>query len=348
MSRRPHRVRLATRAAILACALSALAGCSGTIRGKIPTLEAKIEQARETGAPWCAAAAFAAAEANLDFAITESRFGTNAEAAVFFDRAEMALAEATAKSTGCENDLDGDAIPDVRDGDPYRAEDYDGWEDEDGIPDYDNDGDGLLDEDDGCPDSPEDFDDHHDMDGCPDIDNDRDDVPDALDQCPGAREDIDGFQDQDGCPDPDNDADGIPDEIDKCPNVAETFNGILDDDGCPDVKPSSLKIVVGPDIAFSGRSTRLSRGDIDALQNFAVQLFANPELSVRVEAHVDPSNDPDQDVIVTQKRADAVRDALIGAGVEEERVIAIGFGGEKPIGTRNENNRVLLVIFQAR
>ena len=81
------------------------------------------------------------------------------------------------------SDMDGDGIPDYKDGAPTEAEDIDGYEDENGIPDYDNDGDGINDIDDDCPLNPEDIDGFMDDDGCPDIDNDNDgaiDYPDDF------------------------------------------------------------------------------------------------------------------------------------------------------------------------
>ncbi len=131
-----------------------------------------------------------------------------------------------------DNDLDG--IPDVDDKCPNEPEDIDGFEDQDGCPDLDNDQDGIPDTKEGCPFEPEDMDGFEDEDGCPDIDNDQDGIVDPLDACPDQAEDFDGFEDQDGCPDLDNDKDGIPDALDKCPNQAETYNGYMDDDGCPD------------------------------------------------------------------------------------------------------------------
>jgi len=98
----------------------------------------------------------------------------------------------------------------------------------------DSDGDGIPDDVDQCPDIPEDKDGFQDEDGCPDYDNDNDGIYDAQDMCPNAPEDYDGFQDQDGCPDLDNDGDGIPDKLDKCPNTPEDIDGYQDDDGCPD------------------------------------------------------------------------------------------------------------------
>ena len=143
-------------------------------------------------------------------------------------------------------DSDNDGIPDSIDKCPMVPEDWDGFEDQDGCPDYDNDKDGIADSVDECPDDPEDYDGFKDKDGCPDPDNDRDGICDpwvadqhredqyakictGVDKCPNLPEDFDGFEDQDGCPDYDNDLDGVPDSLDRCPNEP----GPADNQGCP-------------------------------------------------------------------------------------------------------------------
>ncbi|HEY6626994.1 MAG TPA: OmpA family protein [Ignavibacteriaceae bacterium] len=73
----------------------------------------------------------------------------------------------TVDERGCPLDSDGDGIPDVKDLCPTEAEDFDGFEDEDGCPDLDNDGDGILDVNDLCPNEAEDFNGSEDEDGCP-------------------------------------------------------------------------------------------------------------------------------------------------------------------------------------
>src|SRR5215211_609085 len=62
-------------------------------------------------------------------------------------------------------DSDNDGIGDNADRCPRKAEDYDGFQDDDGCPDSDNDRDGVPDERDECPDEPEGR--YGDGDGCP-------------------------------------------------------------------------------------------------------------------------------------------------------------------------------------
>ncbi len=143
---------------------------------------------------------------------------------------------------GCPDyDNDQDGVPDDVDRAPTLPEDRDGFEDDDGIPDPDNDQDGIPDFADACPDLAEDMDGYQDDDGCPEeiSDRDGDGIPDAEDDCPDEAEDRDGYRDGDGCPEPDNDLDGIADPLDDCPDLAEDYDGVDDGDGCPDPMPES-------------------------------------------------------------------------------------------------------------
>lgn len=82
-------------------------------------------------------------------------------------------------------------------------------------------------------DAREDFDGFDDEDGCPDYDDDRDDVPVWDDTCPEKW----GPPANRGCPYPDGDDrdnDGRPDLTDRCPDEPETINAFVDGDGCKD------------------------------------------------------------------------------------------------------------------
>jgi OmpA-OmpF porin, OOP family len=234
---------------------------------------------------------------------------------------------------GCPDpDNDNDGIPDINDPCPNAAEDGKGKRPHDGCPSTseDSDGDGVPDAIDKCPDDPEDRDGFQDDDGCPDPDNDADGVPDSFDNCPNDAEDNDGFEDEDGCPDPDNDKDGFPDTVDKCPNEPETLNGIKDDDGCPDagaaiVRLAPGRIEVDERLAFStvGGKTTLKPSALKAVGLVALVMKGHTEIKkLRVEVRADGATPAE-----TQRRADAIRDALVAKGVEAARITPVGAGG---------------------
>jgi OmpA-OmpF porin, OOP family len=133
------------------------------------------------------------------------------------------------------HDADSDGVDDDIDECPDLPEDRDGFEDDDGCPDFDNDDDGVPDAQDQCPKQKEDEDGFQDDDGCPDADNDRDAVPDAKDACPDQPGPHRADPKTSGCPDVDGDKDGISDAADRCPNDPEDTDGFQDEDGCPDL-----------------------------------------------------------------------------------------------------------------
>ncbi len=262
---------------------------------------------------------------------------------------------------GCpETDNDGDGVLDVADACPDVAEDKDGIADEDGCPEEetDTDGDGVPDSRDACPQLAEDLDNFQDDDGCPEPDNDGDGLLDTVDTCPNAAEDFDGVQDTDGCPEDsvDTDGDGIPDGIDKCPRVAEVINGLDDTDGCPDegkVRLTSERIEILETILFFTAEARIrpeSFGVLDAVRDV---LASNTEIQrIRVEGHTDSQGGNTYNQDLSERRALAVRDYLIAAGVSPTRLLARGFGEDYPVAPnsaeagRQQNRRVEFVILQ--
>lgn len=232
---------------------------------------------------------------------------------------------------GCPDlDDDKDKVPDDTDKCRNAAEDLDNFEDEDGCPDPDNDNDGILDTADRCPNGPEDKDGFKDTDGCPDPDNDLDQVNDELDKCSRLAEDRDGFKDDDGCPDPDNDEDGVLDSADKCSTQAETINGDADEDGCPEPKAQSLvqwqgdRVVIEKLVRFTAGRADISK-ELNAQLKMAAQLIRGhaPLELIIIEAYGDRSGDSsDAATQLADKRATAVKQALVAAGLPADRITA--------------------------
>jgi OmpA-OmpF porin, OOP family len=201
------------------------------------------------------------------------------------------------------------------------------------VVDKDTDGDGIPDSSDKCPNEPEDKDGFQDEDGCPDPDNDGDGILDKDDKCPNEPEDKDGFQDEDGCPDPDNDGDGIPDTNDKCPNEPETVNGYQDSDGCPDEVPAALKKFTGviQGINFKTGSASITKDSHKVLDKAVQVLVDYPDVRMEVGGHTDNVGKEEFNKELSQKRAESVKEYLVGKGISSDRLTAVGYGMEKPL-----------------
>ncbi len=199
--------------------------------------------------------------------------------------------------------------------------------------DKDTDGDGIPDSIDKCPNEPEDKDGFQDEDGCPDPDNDGDGILDKDDKCPNEPEDKDGFQDEDGCPDPDNDGDGIPDVKDKCPNEPETFNGYQDEDGCPDEIPAAVKKFTGviQGINFKTESATITKDSHKVLDKTVQVLTDYPDVKLEIGGHTDNVGKPEFNMELSQKRAESVKEYLVGKGISSDRLTAVGYGMDKPL-----------------
>ena len=225
-------------------------------------------------------------------------------------------------------DADGDGIIDDVDQCPNEAEDFDGFQDEDGCPDLDNDADGIPDVDDQCPDEPEDIDGFEDEDGCPDLDNDGDGIEDTDDQCPNDP----GPPENNGCPDPDRDGDGVPDRIDNCPDEP----GTLENQGCQEpqlVKLGEDRVEILERVQFKTGSAKLQKRSWALLDQVAKVMLAHPEIKlVRVEGHTDSTGKRSYNMKLSKARANTVVRYLVGrGGVAKQRLISEGYGPTRPL-----------------
>lgn len=260
-----------------------------------------------------------------------------------------------------EKDSDNDGIPDSEDACPSNAEDYDGYQDDDGCPDRDNDGDKIIDSKDNCPNEREDFDGFQDDDGCPELDNDNDGIPDVLDKCPNQPENFNGFEDNDGCPDiltnlksmKDSDNDGFPDELDKCPEIAETLNGFQDDDGCPDSVSagdtlSVKEIPLEGSLLFDWRSSEIKPTAFEELNKLVQFLEVDPFIKWVVESYTDNNGNLDSLKLLSQDRAISLIKYFIDKGLPSFMFKIAAKGAESPIADnftlegRIKNNRIVL------
>jgi OOP family OmpA-OmpF porin len=260
-------------------------------------------------------------------------------------------------ATAAPDDGDGDGVLGAADRCPERPEDHDGNADDDGCPETDDDGDHIADVDDRCPRDPERINGFEDDDGCPDADPDRDEDGDGLvgaaDRCGTDAEDQDGFEDDDGCPDPDDDGDGVADPVDRCPAELEIANGWRDDDGCADQLPAELARVVGvlAKVRFRPGSDVLAPSATRPLDALAAALLADPTLRIEVSGHTDDQGDRDERVAASLRRAEAVESYLVAKGVAKDRVVAVGFGPDRPLpsagGAARASERIEIRLLRA-
>lgn len=261
---------------------------------------------------------------------------------------------------GCP-DRDGDKIMDKKDDCPDVA----GIVAFNGCPDTD--GDGIKDADDLCPNDAGPIENS----GCPDTDLDG--IFDYLDECVNEA----GPQENHGCPWPDTDGDGLLDKDDKCPNNAgpaknlgcpyvdtdgdgvldkddECVNvpGIVENNGCPEIIEEEQEIL---NTAFENLDFETSKAIIKdvsfvSLEELAELLIKKMEWKIKIAGHTDSQGKAQTNLILSKKRAEAVKDFLVQRGVNTERIIVQYFGEEKPIADnttaegRQKNRRVEMEV----
>jgi outer membrane protein OmpA-like peptidoglycan-associated protein len=241
-------------------------------------------------------------------------------------------------------DADGDGVPDLRDACAATAPGA--TVDNAGCAVYrDSDSDGVIDQKDLCGATAANtaVDGH----GCAlAADGDNDGVPDTRDRCPAtpAGSPVNSI----GCATPvapvveaDGDKDGVPDSRDKCP--ASPVGSSVDSVGCPVplFKPNERTVTLRG-VNFEPNKDDLLPGSMGILDEVARQLIAAPTVKVEVGGHTDSHGKYTTNVRLSVQRAEAVRAYLIMRGVEADRLVARGYGPDKPIsGNGNASGRAM-------
>lgn len=261
---------------------------------------------------------------------------------------------------GCP-DTDNDSIPDPKDDCPEIA----GLQQFNGCPDTDSDG--IMDSEDACPENAGPIENN----GCPDTDGDG--LFDFLDECPT----IAGPQENKGCPWPDTDGDGILDKDDKCPNLVgpvkndgcpyiDTDNdGVLDKDdkcpntpgpvenqGCPVIEKEEQEVLntAFDNLEFETGKDIIKQESLPSLTELATLLTKKEDWKLQIAGHTDNVGNDQNNMILSKKRAEAVKTFLISKGIDTKRLNVLYFGETMPIASndtpegRQKNRRVEMTI----
>ena len=259
---------------------------------------------------------------------------------------------------GCP-DMDSDGVADIDDSCPtvpgpvalHGCPDRDS----DGIPDY-------LDE---CPDQAG----LAKFNGCPDRDSDG--VPDKIDLCP----DVPGSIEHHGCPD--TDEDGVYDDVDRCPltpgpkenqgcpgptamatayrikmtNV-RMYSAYRKTQGCPALEKKEIETVkyAFENLEFETGKDIIRPHSFVSLNALANLLIQKPNYGLKIDGHTDNVGKDEMNMILSHKRADAVKAYLIKRGVDGSKLETAGYGATRPIADnstpegRQKNRRVEMQI----
>ncbi len=103
------------------------------------------------------------------------------------------------------------------------------------------------------------------------------------------------------------------------------------------------------DVLFDFDSAVLKPGAYAELDRVAQVLVRYPETAVRVEGHTDSTGSETYNQQLSERRALAVKNALVQRGVHPARIKAVGFGESMPVSSVAAlNRRVNIVIIPVR
>jgi len=116
-------------------------------------------------------------------------------------------------------------------------------------------------------------------------------------------------------------------------------------------EPGTIAVM---DVQFDHGKAQLKGSSKGAINNVTRLMSSVPTMTIELRGHTDSTNstgDPEFNMKLSQQRADAVRDALIAAGIKAERVTAKGYGDTKPVATntteegraRNRNTEFIIL-----
>jgi OOP family OmpA-OmpF porin len=182
--------------------------------------------------------------------------------------------------------------------------------------------------------------------GCS-LDTDKDGVNDAKDQCPETP--LGRKVDRKGC-EMDSDFDGVFDHLDQCPN---TLRGVqVDAKGCPIKKDQDLSKLAAA-INFKTGKADLTSSSYATLDKVVKLMLEFKDAKLEIQGHTDNRGKAEMNRKLSQRRAQSVVDYIVGKGVALDRLVAAGFGPDRPVAEntteagRAKNRRTEILPIQS-
>lgn len=111
-------------------------------------------------------------------------------------------------------------------------------------------------------------------------------------------------------------------------------------------------VVTLSDVLFNVDRAELSAEGMRRVQKMADVLLQEPQSAVLIEGFTDSTGTASHNLELSQRRAESVRNALIGMGVKSDKIATRGYGEAYPVasnadaGSRQLNRRVEIVLSQ--
>lgn len=151
-------------------------------------------------------------------------------------------------------------------------------------------------------------------------DSDQDGVMDDADLCPDTPPGTP--VDETGCPIlQDSDRDGVFDDKDQCPDTPQGFQ--VDGVGCKESYQFEAYFDFDQDV--------LKMESMDSIQRFVDFMQSNPGYHAEIQGHTDSDGSEYYNLDLSERRANAVMNALIQRGVDVRRLTSKAFGESEPL-----------------
>jgi outer membrane protein OmpA-like peptidoglycan-associated protein len=102
------------------------------------------------------------------------------------------------------------------------------------------------------------------------------------------------------------------------------------------------------DLFFDVNSATIKPGGYAELDRVAQVLSQYPQTVIRVEGHTDQTGSEEHNQVLSERRANAVKNALTQKGVDPARVSAVGMGECCPVSSENAANRRVSIVLNGQ
>jgi outer membrane protein OmpA-like peptidoglycan-associated protein len=98
------------------------------------------------------------------------------------------------------------------------------------------------------------------------------------------------------------------------------------------------------DVFFGFDSSTLKPGAYSEIDRVSNVLNNYPQTTIRVEGHTDSKGPEDYNQQLSERRAEAVKNAVTQRGVDPRRMQAVGYGESQPISSSDAMNRRVSIV----
>lgn len=144
----------------------------------------------------------------------------------------------------------------------------------------------------------------------------------------------------------DDDKDGVINARDICPDTP--FSAQIDNDGCEEyvdeLNDWDLKVL------FEHDKSNINPAFLNEISSMVEFLQKYPQTSIELQGHASIVGEPEYNLALSERRANAVKDTLVKMGLDPSRIRIVGFGeevvvreGESPVD-HAVNRRVVATV----